>query len=347
MGKQMKELQASLKVVFDAWKKSELRNKDIQAELRQATDELRTANKELWSTKNELQTLQGDLKALKQQVEDESKNTQDKLGAVAAVASAQTSPSPTYADMARTAPNSQPSNIRTPTSVGTTPFNVTDTLYCTIDTSKVEGEDPSQASVGAIRVMVENQIRTVEGETAIACRTDNEHAMVKRVVEANLVPGARVLRDDIYPIRVYSVNRTAVLDENRDIRAGAAEAFGLENDATIAKIAWLSDRSVAKAYGSMVVYLGKAADVRRLLGEDFFHAGGESGYTRPFERRERPKQCYNYRVVDVVTVGDFNLHDQLWGGDEVSMVRQGEADPIVDLMNEFGLGSLLPRGTKT
>ncbi|GKT61165.1 hypothetical protein ColTof4_01264 [Colletotrichum tofieldiae] len=47
MGKQMKELHASLQVVFDAWKKSELRNKDIQAELRQATTELRTANEEL------------------------------------------------------------------------------------------------------------------------------------------------------------------------------------------------------------------------------------------------------------------------------------------------------------
>ncbi|GKT96937.1 transposon I factor [Colletotrichum tofieldiae] len=47
MGRQMKELHASLQVVFDAWKKSELRNKDIQAELRQATDELRTANEEL------------------------------------------------------------------------------------------------------------------------------------------------------------------------------------------------------------------------------------------------------------------------------------------------------------
>ncbi|OBR02118.1 hypothetical protein CH63R_14419 [Colletotrichum higginsianum IMI 349063] len=203
----------------------ELRNKDIQAELRQATDELRTANKELRSMKNELQTVQGDLQAPKQQVEDESKNKQDKLGTVAALASAQTSPSPTYADVARTAPNSQPSNLRTLTSSDTTPSNFTDTLYCTIDTSKVEGEDPTQTSVGAIRVMVENRIRAGEGEAAswrcqavtkdprnphrirIACRTDNEHAMLKRVAEANLVPGARILRDDIHPIRVDSANR--------------------------------------------------------------------------------------------------------------------------------------------
>ncbi|KAB5530409.1 hypothetical protein GE09DRAFT_1228406 [Coniochaeta sp. 2T2.1] len=29
----------------------------------------------------------------------------------------------------------------------------------------------------------------------------------------------------------------------------------------------------------------------------FFHAGGESGYTKPFERRERPKRCYNRKEI--------------------------------------------------
>jgi hypothetical protein len=52
-------------------------------------------------------------------------------------------------------------------------------------------------------------------------------------------------------------------------------------------------------------------------------------------------------VVEVVIVGDFNRHDQLWGGDEVSLERQGEADQIIDLMSEFALSSLLRRGTKT
>lgn len=33
--------------------------------------------------------------------------------------------------------------------------------------------------------------------------------------------------------------------------------------------------------------------------------------------------------VDVILAGDFNRHDQLWGGDDVSQNRQGEADPIV------------------
>jgi hypothetical protein len=52
-------------------------------------------------------------------------------------------------------------------------------------------------------------------------------------------------------------------------------------------------------------------------------------------------------MVDAVIAGDFNRHDQLWGGDDVSFVRQGEADPIIDLMNELALSSLVPRGTIT
>lgn len=53
------------------------------------------------------------------------------------------------------------------------------------------------------------------------------------------------------------------------------------------------------------------------------------------------------RRTDVILVGDFNRHDLLWGGDEVSLERQGEAEPIIDLMIQHGLRSLLPRGTKT
>ena len=52
-------------------------------------------------------------------------------------------------------------------------------------------------------------------------------------------------------------------------------------------------------------------------------------------------------AVELAIMGDFNRHDQLWGGDEIRLERQGEADPIIDLMNEYGLASLLPRGTKT
>jgi hypothetical protein len=52
--------------------------------------------------------------------------------------------------------------------------------------------------------------------------------------------------------------------------------------------------------------------------------------------------------LDVLVAGDFNRHDQLWGGDAVSLTqRQGEADPIIDFIGDFSLHSLLPRGIKT
>lgn len=52
--------------------------------------------------------------------------------------------------------------------------------------------------------------------------------------------------------------------------------------------------------------------------------------------------------IDILVVGDFNRHDQLWGRNQVATrTRQGEAEPIVLLMADWGLTSLLPRGTIT
>jgi hypothetical protein len=125
------------------------------------------------------------------------------------------------------------------------------------------------------------------------CRDEAEHQLVKKVAEVKIGAGARVLRDELYPIKVDSVKKAAVLDEQGEIRAGAAGAFSEENETTVAKIAWLSRKESAKAYGSMVVYLTKGTDARRLLADGFFHARGESGVTSAFEYRPRPSQCYN------------------------------------------------------
>ena len=46
--------------------------------------------------------------------------------------------------------------------------------------------------------------------------------------------------------------------------------------------------------------------------------------------------------VDAILAGDFNRHDQLLGGNEISVQRQGEADPIIDFMATYNLQSLLP-----
>jgi hypothetical protein len=64
----------------------------------------------------------------------------------------------------------------------------------------------------------------------IAYKNEVEYGTVKEIMESNLTQGVRILRDDIFPIRVDSINRTAILDENREIRAGVTDALAKEND---------------------------------------------------------------------------------------------------------------------
>jgi hypothetical protein len=59
----------------------------------------------------------------------------------------------------------------------------------------------------------------------ITYRDETELHMVKRVVETKIALDIRVLRDELYLIKVDNVNRLAVLDNNGEIRTGAVEAF--------------------------------------------------------------------------------------------------------------------------
>ncbi len=296
MHDQMEEQTSILKKLLEAWMKQEAHNKTLEAEFSLIKQELQAVKEECQAVKDELHA------------------TKEQLDNITAITTGQGSPHRSYAEVARTPPNSVPANVHSISSMGTTPSTMTDTLCCTVDTSRVAGEDADKVSARAIRTNVEKEMRDITerinwrcravtldrknpNRVRIACRDEVEHKEVKRVIETNLVEGARILRDDLYPIRVDSVNRVAVLDETGNIRTGAAETFGQENDTQVAKVAWLSNREVAKAYGSMVVYLNKASDARRLLQEGFFYAGGESGCTKPFEGRERPKQCFNCQEV--------------------------------------------------
>ncbi|EAQ85628.1 hypothetical protein CHGG_06881 [Chaetomium globosum CBS 148.51] len=452
-------------------------------------------------------------------------------------ASSQPSARASYAEVARTPPSSQPSGVRTLSSSNTTPSSFTDTLFCTIDTSRVEENEKNKVQVADVRKAIEAEVRTLENmgdwrcaavvkearnpdRVKVVCRDENETRIVKDAAQKITVPGVRVLRDQLYPVRIDNANRTAVLDAEGNVLPGAMEALGTENDVNIAKIAWLSRKDTGKAYGSMVVYVTKGSEARRLLDGRYFHLAGESAYTTVFAPREGPTQCYRCQEIghkafackkpqrcgrcaeqghhhktcqsvvlkcvlcrgphesfskncrqsllsdeglkdfavlaisepyarliegsvttvpmshhnwtklipttrreatwpirsmlwvrsdieveqipvpsadltaarirlpdravllvsvyveggsdealedamreidrlirrfrngtgtrtDIILAGDFNRHDQLWGGDDVSPRRQGEGDRIINLMDEHSLCSLLPRGTKT
>jgi hypothetical protein len=180
--------------------------------------------------------------------------------------------------------------------------------------SRVSEEHIEEATPMALRKLVENEMRAPGDQPKWRCvavtrdrgninrlrivgRNEEEVKKIKDIIEAKKTPGARVLRDQLYPVKVDNVNRTAVIDHEGKVLPGAAEALGKENEVQVAKVTWLSRRDTAKAYGSMVIYVTKAGDARRLLNDGFLYAGGESGYTGVFERRMRPEQCYNCQQI--------------------------------------------------
>lgn len=124
-------------------------------------DELREVSlQELAELRNELATSQT--------------NHDETLREIQSLRTSITTPDPTnnlsYADVARTPPTSQPSNIRTLSSFNTTPTTFTDTLYCTIDTSKVADNGNDWTSAGPTRAAVEKEIRTRESHANWRCR---------------------------------------------------------------------------------------------------------------------------------------------------------------------------------
>jgi hypothetical protein len=268
----------------------------------QTAEELRQAKEELKQIREEMQQAKEEVRQMKEQLD---------MIADSISSGAQTSPQPSYADVARTPPTSQPSNVRTLSSIRTTPSSFTDTLFCTIDTPRVSEEDRGKAQVGDVRQAIEEKVRGREGSQPnwrcvavvkdvrnkdrikVVCRDEAEVQLIREAAEKTMVKGARILRDQLYPVKVDGANRTAVLDSSGNILPGAAEALGKENEVTIAKMHWLSNKENGKVYGSMVIYVTKASDARRLLDERYFHLAGESASTNVFERRQGPAQCYN------------------------------------------------------
>ena len=135
-----------------------------------------------------------------------------------------------------------------------TPSAFTDTLYCTIDTYRVAEEHKRKTQVAGIRETIEKEMRLREGQekwryaalvkdarkedrVKVICRNEAEFKLVKEVAQKIVVTGARVLRDQLYPVKVDNANRTAVLDMDGNILPGVVEALGKENEVNIAKIA--------------------------------------------------------------------------------------------------------------
>ena len=127
------------------------------------------------------------------------------------------------------------------------------TLYCTIDTVGIEGRE-KETQPGTIRQSIEREMRATSNHEGwrcvavnrdprntarirIACRNENELQQVKAAAQKTLGIGARVLRDQLYPVKVDNACRTAILDTEGTLQPGVIEMLEKENNVKIAKLA--------------------------------------------------------------------------------------------------------------
>ncbi|OAA62381.1 Zinc finger, CCHC retroviral-type [Akanthomyces lecanii RCEF 1005] len=218
------------------------------------------------------------------------------------------SPQPSYADMARTPPESHPSNVMTLSTSRTASTSSGDTIYCTIDMQETEDSVNERVTAKTIRTILETEMRAKPHNGAwrcravtedrsnpqrmrVVCRNESEQDMVKKTIEEKL-PAARILDNGYHRLRVDGVPRTVMLDEDGNDLPEVTAILSTANDTEVAKATWLSDRQL-KNYGSILVEFKKASEARRFLDEGFFYVGDVSAKTAAFKHQPRPKQCYN------------------------------------------------------
>ncbi|KAI1845222.1 hypothetical protein JX265_014086, partial [Neoarthrinium moseri] len=184
---------------------------------------------ELAQTREQVKQLQEEQKEMREQMrqmQEEQKELREQLLGFKAVLEHQ-SPQPSYTEVARTPPTTNPSNIRTLSSGLTLPSTYNDTPFCTLDTSRMTEERPEIGNPASVRKLVETELRKKEGKeawrcmavrkngtgsdrTRVICRDEGVLREVKKVLEQANIPGSRMLRDQLYPVKVNNVNRTAV-----------------------------------------------------------------------------------------------------------------------------------------
>ena len=180
-------------------------------------------------------------------------------------------------------------------------------LFCTIDFSHVEGGE-NVINMAKLRETIEKEIRKKEQwykcmaitrdhrsqhRVRILCRNEKELDLVKEAANTTASKGTKILRDQLYPVKLNNARADAVLTgPNGTIRTDLIPALEDVNGTQIAKVSWLSCRNAGKAYGSMVVFFTKGSEAERFLREQFMLVGGESACVRVFEPSSALPRCY-------------------------------------------------------
>jgi septal ring factor EnvC (AmiA/AmiB activator) len=144
--------------------------REIIAEQRSMICELRDV---VSRQEDAIQELHRQLADAKTQLSEELRQARDQIDILVrnpvSLPSAQTNPRASYAEVTRTLPASQPSGVRTLSLSNATPTASTDTLFCTIDTSRAEGGEKGKVQVADIRKAIETVIQTRENTGSWRC----------------------------------------------------------------------------------------------------------------------------------------------------------------------------------
>jgi hypothetical protein len=188
-----------------------------------------------------IQALQTQMEAIQSQSMEECKQLREQLDTIMS-----TPAKATYAAVL----DKQPGHQQDTPLVPPAPSTLANTLFCTIDMSRVGEGDKAKAQIADIRQHIEKEMRGSEktrnwrcaaiikdpknaDRVKVVCRHEDEIQQVKEAAQKIDIPGLRVLRDQLYPVKIDDANRTAVLDIDGNILPGAAKALGKENNISI------------------------------------------------------------------------------------------------------------------
>lgn len=112
---------------------------DIQQELSETKQELKRAREELSQTRETLEAITN--------------------------STTWSSAQPSFADVARTPPESHPSNIRTLSTTRTTSTNASSAIYCAIEVPDTDDNTTEKVTAKTVRAILEGEIRANPGQT--------------------------------------------------------------------------------------------------------------------------------------------------------------------------------------
>ncbi|GKU14053.1 unnamed protein product, partial [Fusarium langsethiae] len=114
-----------------------------------------------------------EIQETKAQMAEELRQVRGQLDSIlkcaAMTTSTQTSPQTSYAEIARTPPTSQPSNVHSLSPTNSTPSVYSDTLFCTIDISRVSKEEAEKITACTVRSAVEKAKLAAGVDTTSTC----------------------------------------------------------------------------------------------------------------------------------------------------------------------------------